>query len=253
MKIALYQMSPVWENKAANCSEIQEVLRNSLPEVDLLIFPEMSLTGFTMKAESVAEEVQGESAAFFCELSKTYKTAVIGGFVSSEDSQYFNCALYADKTGTPQGIYRKIHPFSYAKENVHYSAGEELTVIIDNEIHIGLTVCYDLRFPELYRLYAKQRVDLLVNIANWPVTRINHWQTLLKARAIENQCFVAGVNRIGSDPLVAYDGHSAVIDPMGNVVHEMGATDVLQVVEINPADTLETRKKFPFLDDLRLI
>ncbi len=253
MKLALYQMSPVWENKEASMVEIQKTLQASPPEVDLLIFPEMSLTGFTMNADRVVEDVQGTSVSFFCEIAKQYHTAVIGGLVLGEDGNNYNCALYADKNGIVQGVYRKMHPFSYSGEGMHYTAGGDLAVVMDNGMRIGLTICYDLRFPELYRLYAKQGVDLMVNIANWPLSRINHWQALLEARAIENQCFIAGVNRIGKDPALGYNGRSAVIDPMGSILIELGISNVVGVVEIDPGEVPATRKRFPFLEDMKLI
>jgi len=123
---------------------------------------------------------------------------------------------------------------------------------IDNA-KVGLSICYDLRFPELYRLYAKQRVDLIVNIANWPVPRIDHWRTLLKARAIENQSFVIGVNRIGNDPLLQYNGFSSVYDPMGYELLSVKEEENIFVVDLNIEIVKVTREKLPFLEDIRLI
>ncbi len=121
-----------------------------------------------------------------------------------------------------------------------------------NKISFGISICYDLRFPELYRFYAKQKVDVLVNIANWPVARINHWNLLLQARAIENQSFMIGVNRIGNDPYLEYPGNSAAIDPMGNVLG-LNKTESILIVEIDSGTVSETRSKLPFLEDIKLM
>jgi predicted amidohydrolase len=149
--------------------------------------------------------------------------------------------------------YRKIHPFSFADEQKYYSAGNE-TVITKYENHaIGLTICYDLRFPELYRLYAKERVSIMIDIANWPVKRIEHWKHLLKSRAIENQCFVIGVNRVGTDPFNEYNGYSGIFDPMGEEIILVEGRESLITTEINLDAVENTRKSLPFLNDITLI
>jgi len=118
---------------------------------------------------------------------------------------------------------------------------------------IGLSICYDLRFPELFRIYAKERVDMIVNIANWPIPRIEHWRTLLKARAIENQCFVVGVNRIGNDPNANYNGYSSVFNPMGNEIITLPDKEDVISTTLKKEDVEEVRSKLPFLKDIRLI
>ena len=118
---------------------------------------------------------------------------------------------------------------------------------------IGLTICYDLRFPELFRKYGKKRAHIIVNIANWPDTRIEHWRTLLKAGAIENQCYVAGVNRVGKDPKLNYVGHSSVFDPMGKEIVAVENEEKVIVVDLDKNYVNEVREKFPFLDDIKLI
>ena len=120
-------------------------------------------------------------------------------------------------------------------------------------IQIGLSVCYDLRFPELFRFYAKERADLIINIANWPDTRIDHWRTLLKARAIENQFYVAGVNRVGDDQKLHYNGFSSVFDPMGKELVSVKNQEKIITAEIDKDYVKEIRKKLPFLQDMRLI
>ena len=129
--------------------------------------------------------------------------------------KYFNSLIHINNKGELVSKYQKVHPFSFGNEDKNYSKGEKDWNTQIEDFKIGLSICYDLRFPELYRLYAKERVDALVSIANWPDTRIEHWRTLLKARAIENQCYMIGVNRVGKDPKLNYVGYSGVYDPMG--------------------------------------
>jgi len=120
-------------------------------------------------------------------------------------------------------------------------------------LRIGLSICYDLRFPELFRKYAKERVDIIVDIANWPVERIEHWYTLLKARAIENQCYIVGVNRVGSDKLIAYSGWSSVFGPVGDEILCLREGEEVGIVEVHREEVIRTRNKYPFLNDIALI
>ena len=140
---------------------------------------------------------------------------MFAGIIEKDGKNYFNTLVHLDPNGKLKTKYRKIHPFSYSTENKYYKAGKSPVITKISGMKIGLSICYDLRFPELFRFYAKAKVDLIINIANWPDTRIEHWRTLLKARAIENQCYVAGVNRVGDDPKLHYNGYSSVFDPMG--------------------------------------
>ena len=178
----------------------------------------MTLTGFTMKSDHFSEELEGASYHFFSSLAKEKKCAVLYGAIEKGKRKNFNTLVHLNNQGKIITTYRKIHPFSYSKENIFYGKGKETIVTKVKGLKIGLSICYDLRFPELYRLYAKEKVHLIVDIANWPDTRIEHWRTLLKARAIENQCYVVGVNRVGNDPKLHYNGFSSVFDPMGKEI-----------------------------------
>lgn len=157
------------------------------------------------------------------------------------------------KRKTIRWLKRIIHPFSYSKEHIFYGKGKSPTITKVKSIKIGLSICYDLRFPELYRFYAKEKVDMIVDIANWPDTRIEHWRTLLKARAIENQSYVVGVNRVGDDPKLHYNGFSSVFDPMGKEIVAVENEEKVITVEIDKSVVDEVRKKLPFLNDMRLI
>jgi predicted amidohydrolase len=253
MKLDLVQYSPVWEDKQKNMEKISTLLKHNSEEIDVLIFPEMTLTGFTMNASKFAETLTGESFNFFSDLARNSTTNIIAGIIEHKDSKYYNSLIHLSPEGKLVSVYRKIHPFSFSSENKFYEKGTETVITSINNWKIGLSICYDLRFPELYRQYAKQKTELIINIANWPDTRIEHWRVLLRARAIENQCYAAGVNRIGKDPKLNYIGYSAVYNPMGDeVISSVNKEEILSA-EIFLEVVEEVRSTLPFLDDICLI
>jgi omega-amidase len=252
LKIGLVQYSPVWENKLGSIEKIKKLLTET-NKIDLLIFPEMTITGFTMKSSDYAEPFNGETYSFFSSLAKHKKCAIIYGFIEKGKKKNFNTLVHLNNQGKILKTYRKIHPFSYSTEDVYYGKGKETVTTKVKGIKTGLSICYDLRFPELYRLYAKEKVHLIVDIANWPDTRIEHWRALLKARAIENQCFAIGVNRVGDDPKLHYNGYSSIYDPMGNEVVSIPNEEKIIIAEIDMTLVNDIRNKLPFLTDMRLI
>ena len=253
MNIGLVQYSPVWEDKKSNKEKISDLLNANKSVVDLLIFPEMTLTGFTMRSEKFAEQIEGESFAYFVSVAEKFECDIIAGIIVNKSGKYFNTLIHIEKNGKLINHYHKIHPFSYSNEDNHYSGGDKPIVTKVNGWKTGLSICYDLRFPELYRKYGKKRTHLIVNIANWPDTRIEHWRTLLKSRAIENQCFVAGVNRVGKDPKLNYTGFSCVYNPMGIEIVAVENEERLIATEINKSEVEKVRSKLPFLEDMKLI
>ncbi|RJP70029.1 MAG: carbon-nitrogen family hydrolase [Ignavibacteriales bacterium] len=253
MKIGLVQYNPEWESKETNKLKLLKLISALNEEVSLLIFPEMTLTGFTMQSSLFAEEYEGESFNFFKEIAKENNCDVIAGIIVKSEEKYFNSSVHIDNSGKTVIRYDKIHPFSPSGEDKHYSAGKQAVITEMNDVKTGLSVCYDLRFPELFRFYANEKVDLIVAIANWPVSRIEHWRTLLKARAIENQCYVAGVNRVGTDPSHQYNGYSSIYDPMGKNIAESFNEEKIITAYIDIKLVQETRTKLPFLNDIKLI
>ncbi len=253
MEIGLVQYNPAWEDKAGNRERINRLLAKEHSEAEVLIFPEMTLTGFTMEASDFAEGLFDESFKYFSGLAIEKKSHVLAGIIESKENKFYNSLLHINKTGELAKVYRKIHPFSYSTEDKHYARGTEIVASKIEGWNTGFSICYDLRFPELYRHYAKERAELIAVIANWPVTRIEHWRTLLKARAIENQCYVAGVNRTGNDPALKYNGFSSVFDPMGNEIIFSEDKEKILTAEISIEKVRETREKLPFLDDIFLI
>jgi len=252
MKVNLVQYSPVWEDKTENIKILRGMIDEKCKD-SLIIFPEMTLTGFTMKASQFAEGLNGLSFSFFSEMAVKYNSEILAGIIENQEGKYFNTLLSINRKGELKSAYRKIHPFSYSSEDKHYSRGENPVIAEIMGFKTGLSVCYDLRFPELYRVYGKERVSLIVNIANWPDTRIDHWRTLLKARAIENQCYVAGVNRTGRDPKLNYPGFSSIFDPMGKELITLDTEEGIVGAEINKDYVDEVRNKLPFLRDMVLI
>jgi predicted amidohydrolase len=253
MNIHLVQYDIIWENKKKNQQKILKLLTDEISPGSLMVFPEMTLTGFSMNTGNLAETFNGESFNFFTQLAIKYSSDVIAGIIEKGEGKFFNTLLHISSKGILINSYKKIHPFSYSNENKFYTGGNKPVVTKINEWKTGLSICYDLRFPELFRHYAKERVDLIINIANWPIPRIEHWRTLLKARAIENQCYVAGVNRIGKDPNGQYNGFSSLFDPMGKEVISAENEEKIITIEIDKENVKQVREKLPFLNDIKLI
>ena len=253
MKFGLLQYSPEWEDVERNFRKVNDILDNSLTDEDAVILPEMSLTGFTMNSDKYAEDIDGFCITGFIKMARKYHKHIFAGIIEKSDEGIFNSLFHFDNSGIITAVYRKVHPFSLAKEDKFYSAGSETVLTKINGVTIGLSICYDLRFPELYRYYGKERAAAVINVANWPVQRIHHWTALMRARAIENQAFFLGVNRTGNDPFYQYNGASAVYDPMGELIASAGEEETLVSVEIDAGYAAEVRQKFPFLDDIKLL
>jgi predicted amidohydrolase len=253
MKIGLIQYSPIWEDKHANKAKIENLLSDLNEDLSLLIFPELTLTGFTMHSDKFAESIEGESYNYFKTISKKFKVHILAGMIEQEEDNRFNTLFHISPNGELITKYRKIHPFSYSRENEFYQRGKQPVITEIENFKVGLSICYDLRFPELYRFYGKEKVDMMVSIANWPIARIEHWRVLLRARSIENQCYMVGVNRVGNDPKLSYNGYSSVFDPMGNEIVSITDQEVLISAELQKDKIIEVRKTFPFLEDIHLI
>jgi len=236
MRIALVETDPAWEAPEAN----RERMAAALPAApaDLAVFPEMAFTGFSMAAVP-----DRDAEPFLIELARSRGTALIAGHVGTGPR---NVAVAVAADGTVLARYAKLHPFSYAGEERHYRRGDALPVFALGAARVAMLICYDLRFPEAFREAALRGANLFVVPANWPARRVDHWRTLLRARAIENQAFVVGVNRIGRDPNETYESSSLAIGPRGEVIHQGPG-----IVEIDPADADRWRTEFPALRDVR--
>lgn len=253
MFINLVQYNPVWENKEANLEKLLKLISTGHIMDSLLILPEMTMTGFTMKSDVFAEPLKGDTFRFYAKIAYDNNVHVIGGIIEQENNEFYNTLVHVNPLGELINSYRKIHPFSYSGENKFYTPGKKTVITEINGWKTGLSICYDLRFPELFRKYAKLGVELIIVIANWPDTRIGQWKSLLCARAIENQCYVAAVNRVGDDPHLHYNGCSCVFDPMGNEVACLLNLEKIITADISKENITRVRNKFPFLDDISLI
>jgi len=247
MKIALIQSELVWENPSENLKLMQEKINSITSDVDLIVLPEMFTSGFTMNPKDVAETMQGDTILWLKATAKAKNCALTGSIVIEENGNYFNRLVFVFPDGTVQK-YDKRHLFTLAGEDKIYTAGTEKRIVDYKEFKICPLICYDLRFPVFARNV--ENYDVLLYVANWPKPRINAWDILLKARAVENMSYVVGVNRTGLDGNQhEYIGHSQVVDFLGNYLLEPQEHEGIFTVELDKNTMLQTRAKFAFLND----
>ncbi|MBI3856611.1 MAG: carbon-nitrogen family hydrolase [Planctomycetes bacterium] len=253
MYVAGVQLDIAWEDKPANHGKVRALVAAAkLPKGALVALPEMFATGFSMNVAEIAQSEKRETEAFLAGLAKEEGIFVCGGVVvRGADGRGLNQSVTFAPDGALIARYSKIHPFSYGGETLQYSAGTKVIGYAAGGIDIAPFVCYDLRFPEIFRHAVKRGAQLYTVIANWPEPREAHWLALLKARAIENQAFVLGVNRCGRDPKLAYSGRGQLLDPRGNVLAEGGNKEGVFGAEIDLASLQAYRKEFPALQDMK--
>ena len=245
MKLALVQPDLVWENPQANRERLSEMLQPV--SADLFLLPEMFTSGFTMHPQAVAEIMEGETVAWMRAMALEKSAALTGSVVIQEDGVFYNRLLFVCPSGEVHH-YDKRHLFTLAGEHLAYGKGNERLVVEYNGWRICPLVCYDLRFPVFSR--NTQGFDLLLYVANWPAPRINAWDTLLPARAIENVCYVAGVNRVGQDANGHhYSGHAQVIDQAGHHVLSPQPAPGVYIATLDKTRLRDFRSRFAFLDD----
>ncbi|WP_162126930.1 nitrilase family protein [Flavobacterium phycosphaerae] len=247
MKIALIQTSLAWENPTENRSHLAQKITGFMEDVDLIVLPEMFSSGFTMNQKMVAETMDGETVSWLQHLAKAKDCAITGSLVIKENEKYYNRLVFIFPDGEIK-TYDKRHLFTLAGENKIYTAGTEKLIIEYKGFKICPLICYDLRFPVFSRNV--ENYDLLLYVANWPKPRVNAWDILLKARAVENMCYAVGVNRVGTDNNnLEYVGHSQAVDFLGNYILEPQEADGVFIVDIDKEKMLETRQKLAFLED----
>ncbi len=245
LNILIVQADLIWESTAGNISAFNAILAGT--DADLIILPEMFLSGFTMNPSEVAETMEGEAVKWMVGKAAQLNSALCGSLVIEQDGQYYNRLLFVTPSGEIRH-YDKRHLFTLAGEHRVYASGKERLIIDYKGWRICPLVCYDLRFPVFSRNDADY--DLLIYVANWPKPRIAAWDTLLNARAVENMCYVAGVNRVGIDANGhRYPGHSQVVDCFGNVLAKREDEAGTLQIRLDRKSLQEARKKFPFLED----
>jgi omega-amidase len=248
------QFEIAWENKSANFSMVRRLLARAAPEKNaLVVLPEMFATGFSMNVDLVAESYGGETEQFLAATAKEFGVYVVAGAaMRGRDGRARNKALIFSPLGELLAFYAKMRPFTPGGEKEHYIAGEHPVTFRWNETTVSPFVCYDLRFPELFReAAAAHRPELFVVIASWPDKRIHHWVALLQARAIENQAYVIGVNRIGTDPYYSYSGRSLIVDPQGTILADGGSAEGIISAQLDLASLQKYREGLPFLADMK--
>lgn len=247
MKIAIIQAPLVWENPEKNRKYFEEKIKSIQEEIDLVVLPEMFSTGFTMHPENVSETMDGETLSLLKSLAKAKNTAITGSLIIRENGKFYNRLVFVFSSGEIRS-YDKRHLFSLAGEEKIYASGTEKLIVEYKGWKICPLVCYDLRFPVFSRNV--EDYDLLLYVANWPTQRIQAWDILLKARAVENMAYVIGVNRIGLDGNNhAYSGHSQVVDFLGNYLLEPQISEEIVIVDLDKNKMLEARQKLGFLKD----
>lgn len=254
MKVYALQFDIAWENKQANFATVKRMLTKAAPPNNaLVVLPEMFATGFSMNADSIAEPYGGETEQFLAETAKEFGVCLMAGAaMRGRDGLARNKALVFSPAGELIAFYAKMRPFTPGGEADHYVAGEHPIIFKWDDCTISPFICYDLRFPEIFReAAAAHRPELFAVIANFPEKRIGHWVPLLQARAIENQAYVVGVNRVGSDPYYAYNGHSLMIDPHGQILADAGEREGFISARLDLAALRKYREGLPFLADLK--
>lgn len=250
MRVACCQFDIKWEDKPANYARVERLVRDAkLARETLLLLPEMFATGFTMNAGAIAEPTDGPTSRFVADLAKANGIYVLAGVVADGPR---NEAWLFSPSGELSYRYAKIHPFTPGGESKHYLAGQTPSAFEVNGWRVSTAICYDLRFPEMFRKSAVRDAPLICVIASWPIMRDEHWMALLKARAIENQAYVAGNNRCGRDPNFAYSGRSQIISPLGEILADAGSDETIISAELDRESMQSYRAKLPFLDDAKL-
>ncbi len=250
MRVALVQMDLAWEDVAENHRRARRHLGEAKAQgARLALLPEMFSTGFSMDSGRIAQAPGGPSETFLRESALELSLWILASLPEAGRPRPRNTAILASPGGAV-ARYAKIHPFSFGGEDRVYAGGDRIVTVDVEGLRVTPFICYDLRFPEPFRLAAED-TDLFAVVANWPDPRREHWRTLLRARAIENLCYVAGVNRVGEGGGLRYAGDSALISPWGVVLAEGSESEAVLVADVDPALVRDARAKFPALRDRR--
>jgi predicted amidohydrolase len=252
MKVAVIQHDIVWADRDANFEVLAPRIADAAQNAaQLVVLSEMFSTGFVVDRDDIGEPTGGSSSQFLSRMAQDHNITICGSCPETQpdDPRPFNSLVVARPDGTFER-YSKIHPFTYGGEDKHFRAGSSFNTILVNGVRISLFVCYDLRFADEFWALA-QDTDAYVIPANWPESRREHWMSLLTARAIENQAYVIGCNRVGDGGRLHYAGESRIIDPLGVVIADAGNAATTIYADIDATHVAAVREKFPFLQDRR--
>lgn len=261
LTITLIQPNLHWEDKKANLDMLSKKIESIEEKTEVIILPEMFSTGFSMNTELLAENMNGETVQWMKKTAAEKNIILTGSLIIKEDGNCFNRLIWMLPDGN-YGYYDKRHLFAYGNEHLHYHAGNKRLIASVKGWKINLLVCYDLRFPVWARQSplssgegsgVRSEYDLLVYVANWPQRRNHAWKTLLQARAIENQCYVVGVNRVGDDGTgIHYSGDSMIVDPLGEILYQKENEEDIFTYTLEKEKLQAVREKFPFWKDADL-
>ncbi len=250
--VTVIQTNLHWEDKKANLQMLEEKINSIKEKTEVVVLPEMFSTGFSMKPEQLAETMEEETVQWMKGVAAEKKIILTGSVIIKEKENYYNRLIWMLPNGQ-YGVYDKRHRFAFAGEDKHYTAGNKRLIASVKGWKINLQVCYDLRFPVWARQQSQSEgpeYDVLIYVANWPERRSLAWKTLLQARAIENQCYVIGVNRVGNDGNGIYhSGDSMIIDPMGEIMYHKKDNEDVFTISLDKEHLKTIREKLPFLKD----
>jgi len=249
MRVTAIQHDIAWEDKPANHATVERMLDAAgVQRGDFVLLPEMGDTGFSFNLDVT---VDGQTLPWASSIAQQRRIWLQAGYaVRHDDGSGRNCATIVNPDGESVGTYQKVHPFSYGKEADYFTGGEKIVLRRCGDAIVCPLICYDLRFPELFRVAALHGAEVFTIGANWPSARQQHWTTLLQARAIENQAYIIGVNRVGSDPKLSYLGGSMIVDPKGAVVQQAEDTPAVLQAELDLDGLRQWRQQFPALQDI---
>ncbi len=252
MRTAAVQLDILWEDRNANFRKVERFAAQAANlGADFLVLPEMFATGFSMNTAATAEAMEGPTPSFLREIALRHHLGVLGGFVlKPKEGKARNCALAVDRNGNDLALYTKTFLFSYMGEERCHQEGDGPVFFEFEGCKMTCFICYDLRFPELFRK-AAFKTDVAFVIASWPAKRARHWETLLPARAVENQFYVVGVNRTGAGDGLLFSGGSMMIDPLGMIEGALEGEESLLIGNVLPEKVQQTRRELPFLRDIR--
>ncbi|CAN5301887.1 nitrilase family protein [soil metagenome] len=255
LTLTLIQTDVFWENKEQNFLMLTDKIRNIKEKTEVIILPEMFSTGFSMNAEMLAEDMNGPTVHWMKKMAAEKKAILTGSIIIREQDKFYNRLIWMLPTGD-YGVYDKRHLFAFGEEDQHYTAGNKRLIASVKGWKINLQICYDLRFPVWSRQSPdaekinEPEFDILIFVANWPEKRSHAWKTLLQARAIENQSYTIGVNRVGNDGKnIYYNGNSMITDPLGEVLYTKAIGEEVFTYTISKEKLEEVRSKFPFGKD----
>lgn len=251
LSVTLIQSNLHWENKTANLQLFEEKIASLQQPAQVVVLPEMFSTGFSMKPAELAETMDGPSVQWMKRIAAENKIILTGSLIIEANQQYYNRLLWVLPNGTV-GVYDKRHRFAFAGEDRFYTAGNKRLITSVNGWKFNLQICYDLRFPVWARQQSEDtpEFDVLLYVANWPERRSHAWKSLLIARAIENQCYVIGVNRVGKDGNgIEHSGDSMLVDPLGEVLFTQAGNEVISTHLLDKDNLTDARSRFPFWKD----